>query len=93
MGRPARIRVTNCWLKMRNFSRLSFLRPLKKLVPADAGARLDGIDQEALLGVAVAEFLFGAGGGHLLVDLAAAVGVLEDIFGHDYCPSPPSVRP
>src|ERR1035441_3316207 len=52
-----------------------------------SGAGLDGIDEEALLGVLVAEFLFGGGGGHLLVDLAAAVSILEDKIGHGYCPA------
>ena len=43
MGSPARIRVTNCWLKMRNFSRFSFLRPPSKPDPPTApGAGFDG---------------------------------------------------
>ena len=46
--------------------------------------RLDGIDQEALLRVAVAQFLFGAGGRYLLVDLAAPIRVFEDEFSHGY---------
>ena len=29
IGNPARISVTNCWLKIRNFSRLTFFFPPK----------------------------------------------------------------
>ena len=53
---------------------------------------LIGVDQEALLRVAVAQLLFGAGFGHLLVDLAARVGVLQDVFGHGYCAASTSLR-
>ncbi len=50
-------------------------------------ARLDGIDQEALLGKPVAQFPFRAGFGHLLVHFAARVGVLENEFRHYSLPS------
>ena len=92
IGRPARISVTNCWLKIRNFSRLSFLAARQQAGRLRRHARLDRIDQEALLRVPVAQFLFGGGRGHLLVDLPAAVGVLEDELGHGLLllPPPPS---
>ena len=53
----------------------------------DLAAWLDGIDQETLLGEAVAQILFRAGFGHLLVHFAARIGVFQDKFGHY---SPPS---
>ena len=52
----------------------------------DLAPRLDGVDQEALLREALAQVLFGGGFGHLLVDFAARIGVLEDELGH-YCAS------
>ncbi len=54
----------------------------------DLAALLDGVDQEALLRVAVAQFLFGAGFGHLLVHLSARIGVFEDEFRHYWLTSP-----
>ena len=63
---------------------LSFLRfenPMAR-PPAQRALGLDRVDQEALLGVAVAQFLFRAGVGHLLVDFAPRIGVLEQEFGH-----------
>src|ERR1035437_1156039 len=52
-----------------------------------AGAGLDGIDQETLLRVLLAQFLLGGCGGHLVVDLAAPVCVLKDKISHGYCPA------
>ena len=50
------------------------------------GAGLDRVDQEALLGILVAEFLLGSRGGHLVVDLPTSVCVLQDKIRHGYCP-------
>ena len=84
--------MTNCWLKIRNFSRFSFLRPPKSAEPRCARSGLDRVNQEALLGVPLAQFLLGSGRGHLLVDLAAPVGVLQDKIGHGYCALSTSLR-
>src|SRR5262249_29609446 len=46
------------------------------------GTGLDGVDQEALLRVFIAEFLFRSGSGYLLMDLAAGVGVFENEVAH-----------
>src|SRR5262249_31103771 len=43
----------------------------------DFRARLDGIDEEALLGKAISKLALGAGLGHLLMDFAARVGILQ----------------
>ena len=58
---------------------LSFLPPSaeRRAESGHLAARLDGIDQEALLDHAVAEFLLGSALGYLVVDLAARVGVLQ----------------
>ena len=54
----------------------------------DLASLLDRIDQEALLRIPVAQFLFGNGLGNLLVDLAARIGVPEYEFGHYWLTSP-----
>src|SRR5262249_50374895 len=54
----------------------------------DRGSRAAGpdrIDEEALLRIPVAQFLFGAGAGDLLMDLPAGIRVFEDEIGHCYC--------
>jgi hypothetical protein len=45
-------------------------------------ARLDGVDQESLLGIALPQFLFGVRRRDLLVNLAAAIGVLQHPLCH-----------
>ena len=79
--------MTNCWLKIRNFSRLSFFLPPPIGHARNLAARLDRVNQEALLGIAVAHFPFGAGFGHLLVHFAARIGVLQNEFRHLVAPS------
>ena len=72
MGRPARMRVRNCWLKMRNGSSLT----LRRLTP-EAAAGLDGEDVVAGMGEAGAQFLGGGRGLHLLLNAAALIGQLD----------------
>ena len=53
----------------------------------DLAPRLDGVNQKALLGIAVAQFFFGCRFGHLLVHFAARIGVFQNEFRHYSLPS------
>jgi hypothetical protein len=44
--------------------------------------RLDRVDEEALLRIALPDFLAGRALDHLVVDLTGRIGVFEDEFGH-----------
>ena len=79
MGRPARISVRNCWLKMRNGSSLT----LRRLTARQSRrACLDAEDVVPGMGEAGAQ-LFGRGRGlHLLQHVAALIGQLDDELCH-----------
>ena len=87
MGRPARIRVRNCWLKMRNVSSLTFAARHA----GQAAARLDGEHVIAGMGEAGAQLLGGGRGLHLLHHSAAFIGQLDDKLCHALIPGSPDL--
>ena len=91
IGSPARISVTNCWLKIRNFSRFSRRRlPGRAISPRKTephALRLYRIDQESLLRIALADFLSGGALRRLAVHFAARVRVFQHEIGHVYRPA------
>src|ERR1019366_5511023 len=72
---------------------VGFLLPAEETASAAARASLDGVDQEALLRVLLAQFLLARGRSHLVVDLPAPVCVLQHKIGHGYCPASTSCAP
>src|SRR5262249_26578644 len=56
-------------------------------------SRLDRVDQESLVDVALAQFLFAGGGSDLLVNLSPPIGVFENEVGHGYCVASTTLAP
>ena len=79
MGRPARIRVRNCWLKMMKASRLARLAAAAHAAHA---ARPHGVDVVARLGETAAQLFRGAGDLHLLLNASPFIRQLDYVLCH-----------